>query len=490
MAKDVRIRIPPALEHQEGPLSDPARFKAWRWGRRAGKTAGQFIAASVGHGAPSSEVQPWPGFLMGGKIFWISRDNTQMKVVWRRDIKPRFKGRPFMRVNEQELFVEAEFDGGGFLDLRSFENIDSLRGEDADIVIFDEAAHYDLEYAWKKIVRPMLVDRRGSAIFSSTTKLGSWFNELCELIRAGGLPDYWREWYATAFDNPVLDKTEVEAMIADYPEGSADLEQEVYAKLIAGGGLAFSEWADDVHVLAFEPPDSWGAVGCLDWGYSSAGWFGYARTGFDEETHFRWERYFSEVPPYDLGYELGLRMLQGKVPEFIVADSAMWQRQQSEITIAEHFERGMGEAMKGLAPPLIQSPKGPQSRATRKILMHEALKWKDDDDHTRPLPTWLRPKLTFHPDCHHAIRTIPKLPVDEKDTEKVQTHGVEDHPYDGISYLLSIRTPPTERPESFDDDVHPGFDKSGRRKKPWQRKWQPDPATGSTWMEPEEAAWH
>jgi hypothetical protein len=74
-----------------------------------------------------------------------------------------------------------------------------------------------------------------------------------------------------------------------------------------------------------------------------------------------------------------------------------------------------------------------------------------------------------HRDCTSLIRTLPKLPRDEKNPEDVDTDA-EDHPYDGIRYGFMVRTPEIEREDEpgFDENKHPGFDEHGRRKRPWE----------------------
>ena len=469
--KKVSIDVPTPFDFQAVALEDPHRFKVWRWGRRAGKTRGMMHAAIKGHGAPDTD-NFWRGMFAGGNVFWISRDNPQMEVIWHQEFKPRFKGREGIYWREQDKIIEVN---GGFIDLRSFENIDSLRGQEADLVLIDEAAHWDLEYAWRTVVRAMLVDRKGSAIIASTTKVGSYFNALCERVRAGEMSSAWTECYHTASDNPLLDPAEIKEFIADYPDGSLDLEQEVFAKLVVAGGLAFNEWRDDIHVTNMVEPEGWTPVGCLDWGYASHGHFGLCFLGPDNEKFCRWELYFRELPPYDAGRAVGQGLHRFPKAEFITADSSMWEARDT-VTVADYFQQGLNAELGKMAPALIAAPKGPGSRRTRKLLMHEALKWKPNpEDETKPPPPWLMPRMRFHPDCHVSIRTIPKLACDEKEPDKVDTLG-DDHPFDSWSYLLNTITPTPERPKRYQatPDIHPGMDKKldyRRKKQPWEEEY-------------------
>ena len=460
-------------------IDDPHRFKVWRWGRRTGKTRGMHIVAAVGHGEKGGDNW-WPGLFTGGKVCWISRDNPQMEVIWNQEMKPRYKGRAGIHWREQDKIIEVE---GGLLDLRSFENIDSARGGDFDTVLTDESAHWDFDYAWLNVIRPMLIDRKGSVIIASTTKVGSGFNALCERIRAGEMSDDWVESYHTAFDNPKLDAAEITSAIGDYPEGSIELEQEMYAKLTVAGGLAFNEWRDDIHVCNMVEPEGWTVVGCLDWGYASHGHFGLCFLGPDQEKFCRWEYYFREVPPYDAGRAVGRGLHRFPRADFITADASMWEAKDA-VTFADKFQQGLNDELGDETVALIAAPKGPGSRRTRKLLMHEALKWKPNpEDETKPPPPWLMPRMRWHPDCHDSIRTIPKLQCDEKEPDRVAKGHVikgatgakvsEDHCYDSWSYLLMTITAPADRKEYYQatPDIHPGMTGGRRKKAPWEKAY-------------------
>lgn len=476
------------LAHQQPVIDDPARFKLLRWGRRAGKTRVMHVISAVGHGNKELDAKLeleakttgcprqrawWPGFLNGGRVCWTSRDNPQMELVWAQEMRPRYKGHPGIHWHEQEKLIEMR-DGSGSLDLRSFENIDSARGFDFDTILTDESGHWNLDVAWNSVLRATLVDRKGSAVIASTTKRGSYFNDLCERVQSGQLSKAWKEFYATAFDNPKLDPAEIRELIAEFPEGSLDLEQEVWAKLVTGGGLAFKEWNDKVHIARMEPPPGWAAAASMDWGYASNGWFGLAFCGPDKEVFFRYENYFKETPPFELGKKIGNELQRWPLPPYVVCGDDMWYTTQGPVTIAEKFSEGLRASLGAFAPALVQSPKGPGSRRTRKILMHEGLKWTHNpDDATKLPPPWFLPRLRFHPDCYHAIRTLPKLPLDERETDVVDTDA-EDHPFDGATMLLMSRTPIGERRDLSGVPGHPGFT-GHRRKKPWEKGLEPEP---------------
>lgn len=221
-------------------------------------------------------------------VVWIAPDYPQSRVIWAEDIKPRFKGLDGFRLNEQERTVTA--DGAGTLHIRSAEVIDGVRGIGSRLggVIIDEAAHLDLEYAIRSVLRPALMDNQGWALFMSTTNAGpdgnhekrlpSYFNVLCEQIRAGERNEEWVEFYGTAYDNSTLVTSEVDALVGEYPPDSPALKQEVFAELLrAGIGLALAEVSASAHIVdRFPIPDYWTHFGAFDWGFNhpyAFGWF-------------------------------------------------------------------------------------------------------------------------------------------------------------------------------------------------------------------------
>lgn len=463
---EVTIQIQAPLAHQKDRLGSDKRFKLWRKGRRWGKTRGAFIAATVGHGAKPNGV----GFIGGGEIIWIARDYPNSDTIWRKEILKRFANKPGFKINKQDKRVVSEANGGS-LTVYSADNIDSIRGGDWDGVIIDEAAHQDLNTVWNDVVRPGLVDRKGWSIIMSTTKSGSYFNDLCEQCIQGELGASWGQWHGTAFDNPKLDPAEIQEMVDEYDD-EVKLKQEVFAELVVPGGLAFPEWNSAVHVSKAEPPREWIWVGCMDWGYVNPGDFLLAALGPDTETSFRWEYKFQKTEPYDVGLHIGERLKSYPQLLYITCDAQMFAATQSEVSVANDVQRGLIKSMGKGAPCLIPAPKGPNSLITTKMQVHQALKWTPDPKNpNRPVSRWKAPRLTFHPDCGYAITSIPKLRRDENNPEKVDSSG-DDHAYDAVRYLLATHRPVPDALSHKDpgENRHPGFDKSGHRKS----RWEPD----------------
>lgn len=282
------IRLPAPLPAQVPILDSEAPRKVLRCGRRFGKSRFAMIAALAGHGPGYDGAKLFPGVLQGRDIVWVAQDYPNLStVMWREEFVPRFKHLPYVSMNANEHFIS--FDGLGTLFLRPETAIGGIRGIGKNLggVILDEASFYDLESALQDVIMPALLDNGGWLIIMSTTNAGpdgnaakrvpSYFNLICEEVRAGSRSQDWQEFTGTAFDNPRLSQKAIEELIDEYPVGSPKLKQEVYAELLrAGIGLALSEVTKEKHIVPrFPIPDYWTHFGAFDWGFNHPWCFGW-----------------------------------------------------------------------------------------------------------------------------------------------------------------------------------------------------------------------
>src|SRR4051812_42769576 len=79
------------------------------------------------------------------------------------------------RISEQELLIELP--NGSSIQLHGADHLDSLRGVGLDYVVLDEYASMRSE-TWTTVVRPMLSDRKGCALFIGTPKSFNCFYDL------------------------------------------------------------------------------------------------------------------------------------------------------------------------------------------------------------------------------------------------------------------------------------------------------------------------
>ena len=79
------------------------------------------------------------------------------------------------RISEQELLIELP--NGSSIQLHGADHPDSLRGVGLDFVVLDEYGSMRSE-TWTAVVRPMLSDKKGCALFIGTPKSFNCFYDL------------------------------------------------------------------------------------------------------------------------------------------------------------------------------------------------------------------------------------------------------------------------------------------------------------------------
>lgn len=221
----MKIRLPKLHEGGQRQIRDcPARFIVLVAGRRFGKTRlGVALCTEAG--------------LQGKRAWWVGPTYPTASVGWR----------PLLHLAAQipgtlplKTTRTIYYPGGGWVQVRSAEKPESLRGEGLDLVIIDETAHMPrFEEAWQQSIRPALSDRKGRAMFVSTPK---GFNHFYELFRKAENGDgQWAAFQHPSWDNPFLDPEEIEAAKKQLP--SLVFRQEYGAEFVQLAGALFRrEW--------------------------------------------------------------------------------------------------------------------------------------------------------------------------------------------------------------------------------------------------------
>jgi len=190
------IRLPEPHPKQKKIKDEYRRFNVLNAGRRFGKNVLEhdFIVGGVLHGKP-----------MG----WGSPTYKNLTEDWRtlgEVLKPVIS-----RINEQDRRIECHT--GGVLEMWSLDNIayDAIRGRAYAGFVINEAAYVKyLMSIWNNVVRPTLIDLKGSALIAGTP---NGVNDFATMVNwgNGGQPD-WKSWHYTSYDNPYLDPKELDAL--------------------------------------------------------------------------------------------------------------------------------------------------------------------------------------------------------------------------------------------------------------------------------------
>ncbi len=163
-----------------------------------------------------------------------------------------------------ELFIRTVDKGESRITLRGFENVETARGQQFDLLVIDEVAQMrNWNYAWQAILEPTLAFRKGKALFISTPVGFNHFKDMYELGQSG-VPG-WKSWKFKSLENPYLPFDRVErARIQNTPDYFA---QEYEADFTRATGLAFKTWDRQIHLIdRFDVPNEWNRGRGFDYG--------------------------------------------------------------------------------------------------------------------------------------------------------------------------------------------------------------------------------
>lgn len=142
---------------------------------------------------------------------------------------------PKIEVHLQKRWFDFSQIGGGWVQFKTAEEPDSLRGEGIDHAAFDESGTIKkLEELWEQCVRPSLMDRKGSATFIGTPKGFNYFNTLFLMARVN--PE-WASFQFPTEANPFIDPSEIASLRASLPALVA--RQEIDAEFVQLAGALF-----------------------------------------------------------------------------------------------------------------------------------------------------------------------------------------------------------------------------------------------------------
>lgn len=199
-------------------------------------------------------------FLTGARCWWLAPTLQMAGQVWR-DLKRSMATLPEARVSESAQRIDLP--GGAFMAIRSTHHADHLRGAGLDFVVLDEAAFME-DPVWPEVVRPMLLERRGGALFLSSPNGRNWFHDLYLLGREAQ-QEQWQSFHFTSRDNPLVDAAELAEIRRTTPERV--FREEYLAEFLGNSGEVFR----NIQAAATAPGDAQPLAGGhyvagVDWG--------------------------------------------------------------------------------------------------------------------------------------------------------------------------------------------------------------------------------
>lgn len=212
----MRIELPEPHTNQQKILDSDARFRVVMCGRRFGKSE-------------LSQIEIISSALMGNSVAYITPTYQLAKTFFAKLIKIiTFEN------NKSDLIIN--FPNGGSVQFYTGERLDSLRGRKFHLVVIDEASFIpNLEDGWLNSIRPTLTDYKGRAIFLSTPKGKNYFYSL--YLKGLESESDWQSFKFTTYDNPYIDKNEIDDASRQLPV--AVFEQEYNANAMENASNPF-----------------------------------------------------------------------------------------------------------------------------------------------------------------------------------------------------------------------------------------------------------
>lgn len=242
----VQVSLPALHPTQRGIYTHPARFRVLACGRRYGKTTlADYVLAKSAIKARLPYAYFAPTYKMLSEVW------RQLKYI----LSPVTVAR-----SEQEHRLELL--GGGVIDCWSLDNPDSSRGRKYAGIVVDEAAMVrNLGDIYSAVLRPLLTDYSGWAMFLSTPKGRNFFWQLYQRGLDPANTD-WKSWSYPTTANPHINPLEVEAARQELPD--LTFKQEYLAEFLENEGTVFRRIREAATAPRVEPYQGKFVAG-LDW---------------------------------------------------------------------------------------------------------------------------------------------------------------------------------------------------------------------------------
>lgn len=226
---------------------DPSRFVILAAGRRFGKTVlalTKIITKALA--VPKS------------KIWYVAPTYRQAEMIaW----KMLFEMIPEKLIKKKnEVRLEIVLINGSEISLKGADNEDSLRGVGLDGVVLDEYASMKAN-VWQEIIRAMLSDRRGWALFIGTPKGKNHFWEL--FIKGQRKEQGYSSYAMKTEDNPFIPRSEIKE--AKDQLNDRYFRQEYEASFEDYTGLVWPEFNYNIHTAdEVDIRDWYETISCID----------------------------------------------------------------------------------------------------------------------------------------------------------------------------------------------------------------------------------
>lgn len=244
MRKDVKISLLKPLPPQIMVSDKAKRFNVVVTGRRVGKSESTHSVYRKGESITLPLIMP--AVRHGLPVGIFSDDFKDTQQIWNA-ICLKFEA---VIARKDSTFHSILFQGGGTLDFFSLANVgrkESGRGRKFSRIIVEESQKINDEifnYWWNDAARPTLMDMQGDAFFiGNPNGQGTFLHTLARRGSDGAEDDLpilkgdWKNWQSfrfSTYDNPLIDRAEIEETRQELDELS--FQQEIMGRFVNYAG--------------------------------------------------------------------------------------------------------------------------------------------------------------------------------------------------------------------------------------------------------------
>ena len=190
-------------------------------------------------------------------VWYTAPYYAQAKMICWRLLQEILPPEIILKKNESELWVDLI--NNSRISLKGCDNEDSLVGVGLDFIVPDEFALYK-PHVWPKILRPMLADTQGGALFIGTPRGKNSFFEL--YMKGQRKENNWKSWQFPTRLNPYIALEEIEEARATLPDRL--FKQEYEASFEDYVGLIYPEFSKHHIIEPTHVPQVYPRIAAID----------------------------------------------------------------------------------------------------------------------------------------------------------------------------------------------------------------------------------
>jgi len=315
MSAIIRVSLTAA---QRDILAAKKRFTLIRAGRRFGKTwLALYWLIKMGLTHP------------GAVCWFVGPDLKQPREVALPALKALLPTGIWIE-HKQDMYLA--FPNGAKIFFKTCDSMDALRGRAIDFLVCEEFAFWKhSEELWYKILRPQLIDRRGSAMIISSPNGCNTFKRLEE---DGRTDAEWSIHHYNIRDNPYLPAAEIAALQASCSDD--DWAQEYMAEYLEWSGLIYYEFNPQKHVSGQPHGDIKYTVRGMDWGIADETGCAIIHVLGNDALYVADEYTANNTPIPDICADIKKMPYS---PRATIMDSSAWRRESDMQSVAARFHQ-------------------------------------------------------------------------------------------------------------------------------------------------------